>query len=289
MIFISAAEDDLVVPYLTKILMSQAIPFISAIYGETSLHTPKVTWDIKKNELFIGTRRIHATGAFIRNSTVSIKGRKEGMQYAKAENWYLFFRSWVCANPHIKQFNSSLAFQHTAKTHILALAVQCGLEIADTYISNHYAFFNTLEQDNYIIKPLMGGSHTQILSDIPEISRQNDWQVPAILQEKLISPDLRIYRIDNQWVAFEIYSDNIDYRVNNDVSIKEVPAPPHLIKGLRTLTDHIGMDYTAADFKRHPDGHYCFLEVNTSPMFEYFDHVSGGKISNAIITYLSAI
>ena len=39
---------------------------------------------------------------------------------------------------------------------------------------------------------------------------------------------------------------------------------------------------------RNKDGAYCFLEVNTQPMFAAFDAVIGGRLCDAIIDHLVA-
>jgi len=66
--------------------------------------------------------------------------------------------------------------------------------------------------------------------------------------------------------------------------------PANTLEGLRRLTDEMGLDFWAADFKiPRASGNPVFLEVNSNPMFSAFDSVAGGAISAAILNYLLTV
>ncbi|MEM6603833.1 MAG: hypothetical protein AAF621_07260 [Pseudomonadota bacterium] len=59
-----------------------------------------------------------------------------------------------------------------------------------------------------------------------------------------------------------------------------------ICKKLKALTDHLGLDYAAADFMTNTNGELTFLEVNSFPMFARFDMESDFAISKSIVEFL---
>jgi glutathione synthase/RimK-type ligase-like ATP-grasp enzyme len=113
--------------------------------------------------------------------------------------------------------------------------------------------------------------------------------MPAIVQKRLVPPEVRIYVIGQSAFAFEVRSSSLDYRVNQDAELILLPEIPPELSMLRKLMSRLGLDFGAADFKTDPDtGQLIFLELNTSPMFARFDQVSGGQLCAAIIHELTA-
>ena len=94
----------------------------------------------------------------------------------------------------------------------------------------------------------------------------------------------------NHFFSFEINSELIDYRENNQAnSMRCVPNDEALIEKLDKLNSKLDLNFSACDLK------YCnlsqefkFLEINTSPMFAGFDRICNGQICNAMIEYLVA-
>lgn len=97
------------------------------------------------------------------------------------------------------------------------------------------------------------------------------------------------YRVGNQWFAFTLESEVVDYRVDNKVRIRPARATTDLVVPLARLMNHLGLDFGAADYKRSSEtGEFLFLEVNSAPMFASFDRVVGGAISERMIEWLTA-
>jgi hypothetical protein len=112
--------------------------------------------------------------------------------------------------------------------------------------------------------------------------------MPAIVQRRLDSPELRLYVVGATSVAFELRSPSLDYRERQDATICEVEVPWLEEHALRRLMEALRMDFGAADFKRDPGtGDWVFLELNTSPMFALFDEICGGDIGRAIVETLA--
>ena len=111
--------------------------------------------------------------------------------------------------------------------------------------------------------------------------------MPAIVQKRLVAPEVRIYVIGKHTLAFEMRSPNLDYRVHQDAQVIPVEVPKKEAKLLRRLMRKLKMDFGAADFKTNPEtNEFVFLELNTSPMFARFDQESNGAICNAMVDTL---
>jgi glutathione synthase/RimK-type ligase-like ATP-grasp enzyme len=141
-----------------------------------------------------------------------------------------------------------------------------------------------------IAKPVAGGDYCYSLA---EALAKTDLRgglaaSPAIVQHRLVPPEIRIYVIGQSAFAFEVRSNSLDYRVNQDAELILLPQVPPELSQLRQLMSQLGLDFGAADFKTDPDtGHLVFLELNTSPMFARFDHASQGQVCEAMLKELA--
>ncbi len=109
---------------------------------------------------------------------------------------------------------------------------------------------------------------------------------PAIVQNRLVGPEIRIYIVGKHAFAFEVRSTSLDYRINQDVELEPVKLPPE-VDGLRALMSTLKMDFGAADFKTDPKTQrLVFLELNSSPMFVRFDQALNGALCKALIQEL---
>jgi hypothetical protein len=197
------------------------------------------------------------------------------------------------------------------KPAALVLAREAGLRIPQTWVTNEVSKLagngvnhsqpegerreNVNQEDNQlgkmIAKPVLGGDYCYSLPEalVKTNLRNGLAAVPAIVQKRLIAPEIRIYVIGESAFAFEVRSGSLDYRVNQDAELILLPEVPTELAMLRKLMLRLGMDFGAADFKTDPEtGQLVFLELNTSPMFARFDQVSGGQVCAAIIHELTA-
>jgi glutathione synthase/RimK-type ligase-like ATP-grasp enzyme len=58
------------------------------------------------------------------------------------------------------------------------------------------------------------------------------------------------------------------------------------MKDCRTLAKTLGLVFSGIDIRRTPSGEYVFLEGNPSPMFSYFEKVTGYRISDRLVELL---
>ncbi len=165
-----------------------------------------------------------------------------------------------------------------------------GFNVADTYVSNDLLALAQLhEQGEWVAKPVTGGAYCTPLA-AHEITGNNILSYPQIVQRRLVSPELRVFRIGNAWFGFLIQADALDYRSASATRMQVVDVPGDLVEKLACLSDHLGLDFAAADFKTDPHtGEWQFLEINTNPMFAGFDQVAAGALSDALLTYLGLL
>jgi hypothetical protein len=114
---------------------------------------------------------------------------------------------------------------------------------------------------------------------------------PAIVQPELAPPEVRVFAIAGELLAFRVVSEALDYRTDRAARVERMPIgdlPEGVAGGLLRLSSNLGLDYAAADFKACPEtGRLLFLEINSGPMFAAFDRASGGAIARAMDQFLA--
>jgi len=210
-----------------------------------------------------------------------------------ARSWKIMIDGWLWSHPEVRLFNRAFAMKDAVnKPLALVWARQAGLPVPATTLHSSVAIADAaLDRAAVVYKPVGGGDMCREL-DAEALGRVSDPYLPRpyIFQEKLVPPEIRIFRVGEQFFAFQIEADALDYRtVGGDAKVIEVEPPAHLLEGLRELTDRFGLTYTAADFKTRADtGELVFLETNSNPMFAAFDVASEGRLVDAMLDWLIA-
>jgi hypothetical protein len=254
---------------------------------------PRVTWDVDQDVLWINERASSPRALFLRYDvfTSLATGRPEPAQRALA--WFTTLAGWAAAHPEVRLFNRARAQQVTNKLLVLRLAREVGFAIPFTLASNDLGRLrHELAQRTLVVKPVAGGDYTRALPDVlgtaPVI--QGSLPAPAIVQERLVPPEIRVYRLHQRCFAYQLVAEALDYRATADCGIMpvaEADLPDGFTARLATLMDRLQMDFGAADFKACPrTGQWQFLEINDGPMFAAFDAVSGGRLTDALVDCL---
>ncbi|HEY6250340.1 MAG TPA: hypothetical protein VI685_10285 [Candidatus Angelobacter sp.] len=254
--------------------------------------SPAFCWNPEEGAPRFSDKEINVTGAFIRHDVFGGMKDPRPEVSARAFAWYQTVMGWLLSEPHIRMFNRQISPAASNKPAMLVLAREAGLRIPPTLITNEAARFAADRPDGMVAKPVMGGDYCYSLAEALTRAelRSGLAAMPAIVQKRLVPPEVRIYVIGQAAFAFEVRSSSLDYRVNQDAELFLLPEAPPELSLLRNLMSKLGLDFGAADFKTHPDtGQLIFLELNTSPMFARFDHISGGKICAAILHELCGI
>jgi len=241
--------------------------------------SPAFCWNPGNGAPRLLAKTLAATGAFIRYDVFGGMRDPRPEVPARAMGWYQTLMGWLLSEPRIRLFNREMLPASLNKPAALIFAHEAGLRIPPTWITNETAQFSGDRVENMVAKPVLGGDYCYSLADALTKTelRGGLAATPAIVQKRLVAPEVRIYVIGKSSFAFEVRSSSLDYRVNQDAELIPLPAAPQELSGLRKMMSRLGLDFGAADFKSDPDtGELIFLELNTSPMFAKFDLVSGG-------------
>jgi glutathione synthase/RimK-type ligase-like ATP-grasp enzyme len=246
-------------------------------------------WNPAEGAARFDGKELRATAGFIRHDVFGGMQDPRPEVSVRAHAWYQAVMGWLLSEPGIRIFNRRMSTAATNKPAALVLAKKAGLRIPPTTITNQPGGFHGEQLDSMIAKPVAGGDYCYSLA---EALAKTDLRgglaaSPAIVQQRLVPPEVRIYVIGQSAFAFEVRSNSLDYRVNQDAELILLPQAPPELSMLRQLMSQLGLDFGAADFKTDPDtGHLIFLELNTSPMFARFDHVSQGRVCGAMLREL---
>ena len=234
-------------------------------------------------------------GAFIRQDVFAALGDPRPEVSTRALGWFASVQGWLLAHPEVQLFNRAITPVPFNKPAALLRARAAGLPVPPTWVSNDLPRLDARLPEACIAKPVAGGGLCQTLDDaLREAPRAARGQpgflaMPALVQPRLVSPELRIFVVGQQTFAFDVRSPSLDYRAQQDADVHAVPVPSRAAQPLHALMREFRMDFGAADFKTDPDsGELVFLELNTSPMFARFDAACGGALCRAMIEHLTA-
>ena len=264
----------------------RSIPTIDLRVGLDT--TPSFEWDVHSGRTLLDREECRASGVFIRYDVFSSLEHPSPDVASCAAGWFTSMHAWAIASS-ARLFNRDAAPVSALKPAVLALARQCGLSVPPTRVTNDLESIAGREDlDDWVAKPVGGGDYCRSLKVLESAHlRRSISSIPGIVQQRLVSPELRLYVVGKTSIAFALDSPSLDYRERQDAKIREVEVPAHEDAGLRRLMSAMRMDFGAADFKRDPDsGAWHFLELNTSPMFALFDELCEGRISDAILEEL---
>lgn len=288
-LLIAGGDVDPQLVRLLKRAASKGVAVHCLLTGESG--SPRLHWDIHRNQLFDSGNVVDADAAFIRQDVFAYLRSQDQQDSAIAREWFVSVAGWLMATPAIRLFNRQfLACGAVNKPYVLRLALEAGFKVADTYVSNDMAAMNALcDAGEWITKPVTGGSYCQPLepgAESGEGSGTGLLAYPQIVQQRLVSPELRVFRVGNQWFGFRVISEALDYRASAKTRIELTEAPGELIEKMAVLSDRLGLTFAAADFKTDPQtSELQFLEINTNPMFAGFDQIARGAVCDAMLDY----
>lgn len=287
MLLVAGGDADPNILCLVRRLDLEGLPHVSVVVGATA--APAVLWHLGEDRLSVNGALISPTAMFLRYDVFTHLKNPRPERQQRAANWYHTMLSWTLAHEEVAFLNRRYGTRQASKPYVLQLASRLGLAIPESLVTNDVQVFDRLDLEGWITKPVTGGEYTVVLADaLKDPAWGGRWaESPAIIQRRLVTPDLRVYRVGEAWFGFELRSEKLDYRIDADVKITTLAPPSDLIGPLGRLMDHLGLDFGAADFKRCPEtGAYRFLEVNSAPMFSAFDRVASGALSTAILDWL---
>lgn len=255
---------------------------------------PSVVWDLQRDLLTVDGEVVRASGAFVRHDVFTHLADKRPATAQRASAWHATLAGWLFAHPGVRLLNRR-ASAPSIKPYHLVMARRAGLEIPYTVITNDRArLADEAAARRMVAKPVPGGGYCHPLEEVLAAAPERDGRTasPAIVQNRLEPPEVRVYSVGGRSIPFGVRSDALDYRTSQQTRVEPMDPgalPAGIADGLGRLMGELGMDYGAADFKTDPEtGRLVFLELNSSPMFAAFDAASGHAVSDAIIDFLLA-
>lgn len=289
-LLIAGGESDPNIQSLLRRAREREVPVLEVLAGPE--RTPALTWDVQADTLVIDGREVRPDAGFLRYDVFHGMADKRAEVGFRAQAWHTTLAGWMLAHDDVRMMNRAYAGQ-TNKPFMLRTAAECGLRIPRTLITND---IDALEQIDgaagMIAKPVSGGAYTRMVGELLEKTPRRDGlsAAPAIVQQRLVAPEVRIYGIGGRFLAFTVVSDQLDYRADSATRVEPRPlesVDPALIAALGRLMDRLSMEFGAADFKTDAEtGELVFLEINSGPMFVAFDRAGGHAVSDAILDYL---
>ncbi|HEY2393437.1 MAG TPA: hypothetical protein VGK22_19850 [Candidatus Angelobacter sp.] len=286
-LLLAGGEDDPNLIVLAKAAAKAGVEILELRIS--SAESPAFSWDPATGVPRLSGQELKPDGAFIRyDAFAGMKDPRPAVN-SRALGWYQTLMGWLLSQRCIRIFNREISQIASNKPASLFRAREAGLSIPATLVTNEVESFGA-NLDTLVAKPVAGGDYCHPLADAMNKAelRGGLAATPAIVQKRLVPPEIRIYVIGQFAFAFEVRSSSLDYRVNQDAELILLPEVPREVSILRKLMLWLGMDFGAADFKTDSDtGQLLFLELNSSPMFARFDQVSGGQLCAAIIHELT--
>lgn len=290
MFLLAGGDTDPQILCLLKQAATHGIPMHCLLKGQSG--SPRLTWNILENTLKDGKKEITASAAFIRQDVFAFLASNKQHDHSGAREWYVTVAGWLQSSADTKVFNRDyLSRGPVNKPYILYLAHQLGFQITDSLVSNDSFLLHKLAQtDQWVTKPVNGGAHCEAMDVNMSQPISGTLSYPQIIQRKLEQPELRIFRVGEDWFAFSVISDALDYRTSSTNRIVQAKVPSDLKDKLEALSNQLGLDFAAADFKTDSKSKQLqFLEINTSPMFAGFDQIAEGELSTALLRNLGLL
>jgi hypothetical protein len=285
-ILVAGGELDFNLRALLDRMRRRRVAFAEVLFGPQ--RAPRLTVDLDRDRLSLNGKRLAPSACFMRHDVFMAQALRTAEAGAAALNWFAAIKGWELAHDDVRGFNKKAVTAESSKLGNLALARRHGLRVPRTLLTNDFALTRRTLRGAAIVKPAAGGDYTAELDAFRrDVARRAPvGYFPRFVQNKLLRPELRVYRIGDALFGFALTSPDLDYRARNRSRLKVARVPAALAGKYVALCDDLGLDFAAADFMRDPDGGHCFLEVNSQPMFAAFDAVSGGRLCDAIVDHL---
>jgi glutathione synthase/RimK-type ligase-like ATP-grasp enzyme len=287
MMFVAGGQLDINIGTFLRRLLRRRVNFVDLLVGP-ELH-PLIAYDLRTGILRLNGRALQPSASFIRHDVFLQQKNSDRSAAPSALNWFYALKGWELSNPNVTAFNRQSASRENTKIYNLLMAQQAGLRIPETVVTNDFTDMGRLLSGPLIQKPVAGGELTttydNFLGSLENASSLHRY--PRFIQPRLSRPELRIYRVGDAILSFSLSSDDVDYREHQRVTLAPVPTPEIIAEKLTALCNAIELDFAAADFMRDDaTGDWCFLEVNSQPMFAAFDDACDGKLCDAMIDHL---
>lgn len=246
-------------------------------------HHPRVTVELPSAALWIGGEGVSPSALWMRHDVFAGLADPRDAVRERAAVFYETIAGWAALRPDVRWVNRDASQRRVNKLAQLGLAAACGLRVPWTVVTNDPA---ALPDSPAVAKPVLGGRLCVPLEEALSALDADGLPQPAFVQERLGGPEVRVYLVGDEVFAWTIHTDHLDHRSDPDARVHAAQVPAEVIDGLRRLMTRLGLDLAAADLKRDPvDGGLVFLEINSQPMWSFYDEASGGALARAMVLH----
>lgn len=252
---------------------------------------PRVRWDLAGDALLVEGEPVRPRSVFLRHDVFAAMGDPRPAVAEQALAWYTLVSGWALAHEDLRLLNRRSRQYGANKPLALHLARALGLRVPATAFTNDLRALERGASWPRVVKPIGGGALCESLPEVLVRTGQRDGVAaqPAIVQQRLVPPELRVYVVGRRLFPFRVISDQLDYRADDRARVEPHDGlPTELGRRLLALAERLGLDWAAVDLKTDPaDGEPCFLEINSAPMFVAFDRACAGQLCDAMLDWLT--
>ena len=223
-----------------------------------------IVWDMDRDALVVNGAIADISSVFMRADVFAENSHR------KFYNYYIL-KNYFSVHADVRILNRGCRVKSEDKLENLVLARGCGLRVPRTVAGSYVHWAEAVQ------KPINGGAHAKFGVRAP---------YPMIMQEWVKGVNKRVFIVGGDAFVFDVVGRTLDYRDDPHTQVFLSEAPDDIVGGVKSLMSRLSMDFGAADFIVD-DGGWCFLEINSMPMFSRFDEVAGGLIGKRISEVLS--
>jgi glutathione synthase/RimK-type ligase-like ATP-grasp enzyme len=274
-LLIVGGESD---PNTRRVADQAAIRGIDSFVADTDIAASReISWSFDEPVVSIGGFDMEPSAIFMRQNVFR----------PTPQTTYMGLREYAAAWPQVRILNRQTMGAQNSKSGNLRLAGEFGFAVPKSFIVDGVAALPVPNTQDWVTKPLLGGHHTIPADELEAAVRSGERTGLHFIQHRLDGANIRVFVIGGKTFTFEITTDLLDYRENNDCGVLFIETPEVLERPCIEMAAHIGFSYCAFDFRGvKSDDDLQFLEVNSFPMFARFDSESENRLVDQILTVL---
>jgi glutathione synthase/RimK-type ligase-like ATP-grasp enzyme len=137
-----------------------------------------------------------------------------------------------------------------------------------------------------VIKPMIGIGSTRLVTDEDRARLSELTRCPALFQERLLGPTLRIHVVgDSMVLALRILSEGIDSRTGTK-DFEEVRLEAAEAAAIVRANRFLGLHYAAWDAIEGEDGRLRYLDCNPGPFVMWLPEAARRAVFGSLARYL---
>ncbi len=194
---------------------------------------------------------------------------------------------WASTTPATVMNRPSPGATNSTKMSQTRLAQLCGLDVPATLVTTDVERLREFaDRWQQVICKGAGGARTVVYRvDIERTDRMPHLTTcPTYFQAYIEGVNHRVHLVGEQIFTVAITSENTDYRYGG-CEMTPAELPPDIAQKCRLVCDRLGLSLAGIDLIRTADGHWYFLEANTSPAFTFF--IGHERVADAIADVLT--